>query len=72
MEPERAKRLAAFVTWVGPNIQGDEKGEAQVYLGRFFHAFWRAGVRGLRGRLRPSSVRPRSNAAPIGSDCRAP
>jgi hypothetical protein len=31
METERAKRLADFVSWVGVNIRGDEKGEAQVY-----------------------------------------
>jgi hypothetical protein len=26
METERAKRLADFVSWVGANIRGDEKG----------------------------------------------
>jgi 16S rRNA C1402 N4-methylase RsmH len=36
METERAKRLANFVSWVGANIKGDEKGEAQVFLDRFF------------------------------------
>ncbi len=35
METERAKRLADFVSWVGANIKGDEKGEAQVFLDRF-------------------------------------
>ena len=45
METERAKRLAEFVSWVGANIRGDEKGEAQVYLDRFFQAFGHAGVR---------------------------
>ena len=34
METERAKRLAGFVSWVGANIKGDEKGEAQVFLER--------------------------------------
>jgi len=34
METERAKRLANFVSWVGANIKGDEKGEAQVFLER--------------------------------------
>ena len=38
METERAKRLADFVSWVGANIRGDEKGEAQVFLDRFFQA----------------------------------
>jgi hypothetical protein len=32
METERAKRLAEFVSWVGANIRGDEKGQAQVFL----------------------------------------
>jgi hypothetical protein len=36
METERAKRLAEFVSWVGTNIRGDEKGEAQVFLDRLF------------------------------------
>jgi hypothetical protein len=45
METERAKRLAAFVSWVGANIGGDEKGEAQVFLDRFFQAFGHAGLR---------------------------
>ena len=34
METGRAKRLAEFVSWVGANIEGDEKGEAQVFLER--------------------------------------
>ena len=47
METERSKRLAEFVSWVGANIRGDEKGEAQVYLDRLFrvgHAGARAGA----------------------------
>jgi hypothetical protein len=35
METERARRLADFDSWVGANIKGDEKGEAQVFLDRF-------------------------------------
>ena len=45
METERAKRLAEFVSWVGANIKGDEKGEAQVFLDRFFQAFGHAGLK---------------------------
>ena len=45
METERAKRLANFVSWVGVNIEGDEKGEAQVFLDRFFQAFGHAGLK---------------------------
>ena len=45
METERAKRLADFVLWVAANIKGDEKGEAQVFLDRFFQAFGHAGLR---------------------------
>jgi len=45
METERAKRLADFVSWVGTNIQGDEKGEAQIYLDRFFQALGHAGLK---------------------------
>ena len=45
METERAKRLASFVSWVEANIKGDEKGEVQVFLDRFFQAFAHAGLR---------------------------
>ena len=45
METERAKRLAGFVSCVGANIKGDEKGEAQVLLDRFFQAFGHAGLK---------------------------
>jgi type II restriction/modification system DNA methylase subunit YeeA len=45
METERSRRLADFIAWVVSNIRGDEKGEAQVYLDRFFQAFGHAGVR---------------------------
>ena len=44
METERARQLANFVSWVGANIKGDEKGEAQVFLDRFFQAFGHAGL----------------------------
>ncbi len=44
METERAKRLAEFVSWVGTNIKGDEKGEAQVFLDRLFRGFGHEGV----------------------------
>ena len=43
METERAKRLAEFVAWVGANIKGDEKGEAQVFLDRLFGGFGHEG-----------------------------
>lgn len=45
MDTERGKRLADFISWVQANIRGDEKGEAQVFLDRFFQAFGHAGVR---------------------------
>jgi len=44
METERAKRLAEFVSWVGANIKGDEKGEAQLFLDRLFRGFGHDGV----------------------------
>ena len=49
METERAKRLAGFVSWVGANIKGDEKGEAQIFLDRLFQAFGHAGRERGRG-----------------------
>jgi hypothetical protein len=44
METERAKRLAEFVSWVGANIKGDDKGEAQVFRDRLFRGFGHEGV----------------------------
>jgi hypothetical protein len=38
-------RLEEFVEWVGAHIKGDEKGEAQVYLDRFFQALGHKGVK---------------------------
>ncbi|HWE40451.1 MAG TPA: type IIL restriction-modification enzyme MmeI [Isosphaeraceae bacterium] len=42
---ERKARLAEFVGWVGQNIKGDEKGEAQVFLDRLFRGFGHEGAR---------------------------
>lgn len=45
IQNERGARLAEFVAWVKANIQGDEKGEAQVFLDRLFQAFGHAGLK---------------------------
>jgi hypothetical protein len=45
IDSQRGKRLAEFVAWVGANIRGDEKGEAQVFLDRLFQGFGHAGVK---------------------------
>ena len=45
MDPQRTDRLAAFSLWVRDHIKGDEKGEAQVFLDRFFRAFGHDGAR---------------------------
>jgi hypothetical protein len=42
---EIAGRMQLFVDYVRANIRGDEKGEAQIYLDRFFQAFGHAGSR---------------------------
>ena len=44
METERAKRLAGFVLWVEANIKGYEKGEARLFLDRFFQDFGHGGI----------------------------
>ncbi|MFB2583031.1 DNA methyltransferase [Herbiconiux sp. P15] len=41
---ELRERLASFADWRHENLQGDEKGEAQVFLDRFFQAFGWNGV----------------------------
>lgn len=45
----RTSRLQRFVTWVDDNIDGDEKGEAQVYLDRLFQAFGQPGAKEVGG-----------------------
>jgi hypothetical protein len=41
---ERETRLTEFAEWVRAHIQGDEKGEAQIYLDRLFRAFGWPGL----------------------------
>ena len=36
-------KLAEFVVWCHKNITGDEKGQAQIFLGRLFQAFGQPG-----------------------------
>ena len=43
MSEERSDRLSAFVEWVGAHITGDEKGQAQIFLDRFFQALGHKG-----------------------------
>lgn len=40
---DKAQRLEEFRNWVSTHIQGDEKGEAQVFLDRLFKAFGHGG-----------------------------
>lgn len=40
--PSRDK-LSEFTAWCGKNITGDEKGQAQIFLDRLFHAFGQSG-----------------------------
>ncbi|MEM1290553.1 MAG: type IIL restriction-modification enzyme MmeI, partial [Cyanobacteria bacterium P01_H01_bin.162] len=39
-----AQRLATFVQFVQAHLAGDEKGEAQVFLDRWFRAFGHEGA----------------------------
>lgn len=39
----REKNLAQFVEWCDQYITGDEKGQAQIFLDRLFHAFGQKG-----------------------------
>ena len=43
MQPVTA-RLKEFTAFVANHIQGDEKGQAQVFLDRLFQAFGHAGA----------------------------
>ena len=44
-EPELASRLRDFAAFRAEHLDGDEKGEAQVFLDRLFQAFGHQGVR---------------------------
>jgi hypothetical protein len=43
MSIDRKEPLSRFVEWVGENITGDEKGQAQIYLDRLFIALGHKG-----------------------------
>ena len=43
MSEERAKALADFASWATEHITGDEKGQAQIFLDRFFQALGHKG-----------------------------
>jgi type II restriction/modification system DNA methylase subunit YeeA len=45
MDFTRKGYLAKFVDWCQQHITGDEKGEAQIFLDRFFQAFQHGGVK---------------------------
>src|SRR5438128_12467126 len=40
---EREQLLSDFVDWAKQHITGDEKGQAQIFLDRFFRAFGQKG-----------------------------
>ena len=45
----REETLSQFAAWVGQNITGDEKGQAQIFLDRLFQAFGQPGVLDVGG-----------------------
>ena len=45
MHDTRAKRVESFVEWVRKHIDGDEKGEAQLFLDHLLQAFGHAGIK---------------------------
>lgn len=44
MAQERKSRLQEFVDWAADHITGDEKGQSQIFLDRFFQAFGQKGL----------------------------
>jgi SAM-dependent methyltransferase len=49
MTDERAKPLSEFVAWAAEHITGDEKGQAQIFLDRFFQALGHKGCLDVGG-----------------------
>jgi SAM-dependent methyltransferase len=45
----RAERLSEFIAWAARHITGDEKGQAQIFLDRFFQAFGQPGCLDVGG-----------------------
>jgi hypothetical protein len=43
-------KLAEFIAWCQKNITGDEKGQAQIFLDRLFHAFGQPGSLDVGGK----------------------
>lgn len=43
MADSRSEKLSTFVSWVQAHIQGDEKGEAHIFLDHLFQAFGHPG-----------------------------
>ena len=43
-------QLAEFIAWCQKNITGDEKGQAQIFLDRLFHAFGQPGSLDVGGK----------------------
>ncbi|MEG3529136.1 DNA methyltransferase [Bacillus paranthracis] len=46
----KKERLETFVNWFKSNCQGDEKGEAQIFLDRLFQGFGHQGVLDIGGK----------------------
>lgn len=42
---DKIAKLQVFKDWAAKHIKGDEKGEAQVFLDRFFQAFGWPGLK---------------------------
>jgi hypothetical protein len=45
--PSTPESLQKFVSYCQQHLTGDEKGESQTFLDRFFQAFGHEGVKGL-------------------------
>jgi hypothetical protein len=69
MSQDRIQRLQQFVDWSAQNITGDEKGQAQIFLDRFFQAFGQPGLLEVGGtpefRIKPA---PESTAGTSFAD----
>jgi hypothetical protein len=50
MSDARKQRLVDFVSWTREHIDGDEKGEAQIFLDRLFQAFGQKGCKEVGGK----------------------
>src|SRR5438552_3121147 len=67
----RAERLTTFTAWAARHVQGDEKGEAQIFLDRGFQGFDQPGCLDVGGTPAALAAKGQSPRACFGAGRRS-